>query len=131
VEDSVLKKLEAFLASVETRLTANEWLTDDKMQVYVRKGRRLIDGKMRTTLDIANVEVYDKGQGTFTDFLNKAHDMHPWDATYVECVHNPDLAVFLVRYGFMPHPQSPSSFYLPKDPSKWYEGFRPVQHRMY
>lgn len=27
--------------------------------------------------------------------------MNPWDATYVECVHNQDLAVFLLKSGWM------------------------------
>src|SRR6516162_1305628 len=66
----------------------NEWLMADDMKVYVRRGYHVCG----FCLDVASVEVYDKGQGTFTRFLEVAHALNPWDATFVECVHNERLA---------------------------------------
>lgn len=94
----------------------SQWLGDDEMKVYVRKGRHMVDGKMRITLDIAAVEVYEQSQGTFKNFLQRAHETHPWDGTYAECVHNPRLAVFFIRDGWLPINMG-ESFYLPKTPA--------------
>lgn len=119
----VLEKLAEFIKGAEDRFTMTEWLSDDKMQVYVRKGHHLIDGKMRDCLDVANVEVYEQQQGTWTDFIFKAHDMNPWDCTYVECVHNPVLAAWLLKNGFLPTPTM-ESFYLPKKMEGWHDRHR-------
>jgi hypothetical protein len=88
----------------------NEWLMADDMKVYVRRGYHVCG----FCLDVASVEVYDKGQGTFTRFLEVAHALNPWDATFVECVHNERLAAFLVRKGFARDTADPQSFYLKK-----------------
>lgn len=116
----VLEKLADFIKRTEDSFIGNEWLSDDKMQVYVRKGHHMIGGKIWECLDIANVEVYKQRQGTWTGFIFKAHEMNPWDCTYVECVHNPILASWLLKNGFLPTPTM-ESFYLPKNWEKWNE----------
>lgn len=74
---------------------------------------KYIDGNLHTTLDLASFEVYKKGEGTFTAFLQQAHANNPWDATYVECVHNQRLAKWLERHGFHKEPDSqPGNYYL-------------------
>jgi hypothetical protein len=108
----VLTKLSAFIESAKSFRVMNEWLDDDKMQVYVRKGIHMIDGKVRTCLDVANVEVYVQQEGTWTDFIWKAHGMNPWDCTYIECVHNPVLAAWLLKNGFLPTTTTLNSFYV-------------------
>ena len=103
---TVLEKLRKF---IDERKDAGYvfpmWLDDDDMKVYVRKGSHILQvgGKIRATLDIANVTVDEdkRGKGIFSKFLEQAHEMNPWDATYVECVHNKDLAVFLLKSGWM------------------------------
>lgn len=106
------------------------WLEDNDMKVYVRKGRHLLQSgdKIRVTLDIANVVVEEdkRGQGIFSKFLEQAHEINPWNATYVECVHNPELAVFLLKSGWMMVEPSltvgANSYFLMK---KW-EDFLPI-----
>jgi hypothetical protein len=109
----MLDLLRNFINGATTRFTANEWLYSDHMHLYVRKGHHYLDGKRCVTLDLASFEVYDKGRGTFTAFLHEAHAINPWEATYVECVHNTRLANWLVRHGFHREPDSvPGNFYL-------------------
>jgi predicted GNAT family N-acyltransferase len=110
----ILKKLQQFINIADDRYFANEWIEDDDMKVYVRKGRRLLDGKMRITLEIGNVVVNPelRGQGRFTTFFYEAIKMNPWDAIYVECVWNARLAVFLIKQGMLSVPQHEQCYYL-------------------
>lgn len=116
----VIDQLKDFLETANDQWAARQWLSDDKMKVYVRKGRHYVgDGlcasgkKMSTTLDIAAVEVYEESRGTFKEFLYQASQLNPWDGIYVECVHNPRLAAFLIRELWVPINEG-ESFYLPK-----------------
>lgn len=122
---TVLEQLVDFIKESEEKHVYNLWLGDDTMKVYVRKGRHMVyPGKLSTTLDIASVEVDEdkQGQGVFSDFLDKAHEMNPWDATYIENVLNPVLATSLIRHGWLPVPGAyPESFFMPKDTAKYYD----------
>lgn len=120
---TVIEQLADFIKQAEDGIR-NLWLSDDIMKVYVRMGRHIIGtGKISVTLDIASVEVEEEnqGRGVWTEFLEKAHEMNPWEATYVECVHNPILATSLIRHGWMPVPLSSESFFMPKDIQKYFE----------
>lgn len=122
----VLNQLSDFIAEGKDQFHIfPRWLSDEKMQVYVRKGRHcLFPGALRaaTTLDIASVEVYEKGQGTWTEFIAKAHEMNPWEATFCESVLNEDLAVWLMKNGWQPVPGSiPPCFFMPKDTIQYYD----------
>lgn len=120
---TVLEKLKEFIdEGKDSGYVPPKWIDDDDMKVYVRKGRHMLQagGKIRVTLDIANVTVDEdkRGQGIFSNFLEHAHEMNPWDATYVECVHNQDLAVFLLKSGWMmvePSTMGANSFFLMKN----------------
>lgn len=106
-----------FIERSDDKYIATEWLSDDKMKVYVRRGLHYINGEGRSTLDIANVAVDEEyqGRGIFTEFLEEAHKMNPWDATYVECVHNPALAAFLLKRFWLPMGmEGAESFYMVK-----------------
>jgi len=122
---TVLEQLADFIKESEDKHVYNLWLGDDNMKVYVRKGRHMIyPGKLSTTLDIASVEVDEdkQRQGIWSDFLDKAHEMNPWDATYVENVHNPIIQVSLIKHGWLPVPGVwPESFFMPKDTAKYYD----------
>lgn len=91
----------------------NEWLVGDDMEVYVRRSvYRSIGGDRLVCLDIANIEVAEKGQGHFTEFLRDAHAINPWGATYVESVLEERLHDFLTKEGFLVQPLSlPVSYY--------------------
>ena len=80
------RELKQFIDSSRSQYTARAWLENADMKVYVRKSKRFIEGKMVTALDIASVEVAPekRSQGLFTRFLNLAHRMNPFDATYIE-----------------------------------------------
>lgn len=89
----------------------NLWLQDELMAVYVRRSRRFIDGSLRTGLDIANIEVYDRGKGTFTRFLRHAVCINPWEYTFAESLQEPRLVSFFLRNGWVPVDDG-NSFFL-------------------
>lgn len=120
MEKTIIEKLAIFIQDSEKNLTRSMWISDEYMSVYVRKAKRYLSGKMSTTLDIASVTIDEdkQGQGIWTDFLAKAHELNPWDATYVENVLNPILAGSLLRHGWIVMGES---FLMPKDPAKYFE----------
>ncbi len=99
--------LSEWMKRVENKsFMTNDWLYGSDMQLYVRKSTpRLLEGRLAgrerkaICLDLASFEVYKKGEGRFAEFLRQAHEMNPWDATYVECVHNIGLRGFLSKSG--------------------------------
>lgn len=101
----------------KTTHCVNEWLYGEDMEVYVRRSRRLFNNdSYDMCLDIANIHVYEKGQGIFTAFLEEAHYLNPWVVTFVENVLNPRLCDFLLRQGFICKEHSiPASFYKTKE----------------
>lgn len=108
---TVIEQLKEFFA-MENSFPRVKWLRDDKMQVYVRRGMHIVGGKASVCFDIANVEVYKQKQGTWTAFLWQAHEMNPWDCTFVECVLNPILASWLLKNGFSYSNEVKESFVL-------------------
>ena len=86
---SISDKLQKFLLSSNR----NEWLSDGKMKVYVRKSKRCFDGvTLLTCFDCATVEVEDKGKGTFKKFIKEFHEINPFQASFIESVCEPRLA---------------------------------------
>lgn len=69
MQKSVLQQLADFIKTAGSRFSASQWLEDAVMQVYVRKSLRIIEDKRMTVLDIANIEVFNKGQGTGSQFF--------------------------------------------------------------
>lgn len=122
---TVIEQLAEFIKDSKIKLMNNQWLQDDVMKVYVRKGRHMVyPGKLSVTLDIASVEVDEdkQGQGYWTEFLDKAHEMNPWEVTYVENILNPILSTSLIRHGWMIVPgTTPESFFMPKDLAKYFD----------
>lgn len=91
----VIDQLKAFLEGC----VLNQWLKDDDLTVYTRKGHHILDNddKIEETLDVATIEVNarKRGQGIWTQFIKEVHELNPYAATYVENVHNPTLAAWL------------------------------------
>lgn len=87
------------------------------MKAYVRKAEHsmVFSQSLITSLDIAAVEVYQeyRGQGKFKDFLNYAHEINPWQATYVESVNSDRLRDFLFRDHWQAA-STPFCFFKPK-----------------
>lgn len=94
----------------------NAWLAGgDNIQVYVRKAHHPIGDQMTNTLDIANINVENRGQGTGMEVINWLHEVNPFDATYVESLQNPRLYARLLKDGWIDVPNSiPPSVFLPK-----------------
>jgi hypothetical protein len=93
------------------------------MKVYVRRGRHLLEGKLRSTLDIATIDVVEQGKGTFTSFLDLAQKLNPWDATYIENVLEPRFATYFLKRGWLEaNFDSPTPcFYMPSKTWKFTE----------
>lgn len=110
MKSTVLEQLANFIDSGRLQFRIYPiWLRDDRLEVYVRKAFRFIpclplgtSGQMCTTLDIGSIGVFEefRGQGICTDFLVKAHEMNPWDATFVESVMSDKLIRVLQRLGY-------------------------------
>lgn len=118
---TIIEQLQQFIKDAETGDSRNLWIADDDMQVYIRKGHHLLpNGKIATTLDIANVTVEPSKQrkGLWTAFLAKAQEINPWEGVYVECVHTPYLAMSLMKQGWI-GVNNNESFFMPKDMVKY------------
>lgn len=109
------QQLVEFLESTER----NRWLNSDKIKVYVRKGRHVLDrtGEIEHVLDIAAIEVPldAQKQGVFTRFLEFAKKVNPFAAIYVENVLTPKFQQFFERNGWKKTKESqdcPSSTYF-------------------
>jgi hypothetical protein len=80
----------------------NGWYECDKFKVYVRQARHVLNGKLTSTLDLANVEVYPQYQhrGLFNGIL-EVLESHNWlEAVYIENVLNGHLLDSLPKHGW-------------------------------
>jgi hypothetical protein len=97
--------IKKFLNNPRTR---NSWLESKLLRVYVRKGFHSIDGQIRTTFDVANVEVPWKlqGRGIFTRWLQSVEvyvtTYTTLDCVFVESILETNLIPFLTRKGYIP-----------------------------
>src|SRR3989344_4673878 len=78
----------------------NAWLYSADMQLYIRKSKRVINSQIVTTLDIANITVYHKGQGIFKKFIKEFHEINPYQASYIESILEPRLVSWCQRNGW-------------------------------
>ena len=91
---------------------SREWLHAPELKVYVRKGNRYVEGKKLRSLEIANIDVYKQGRGTFTDFFHFALSVCPYPLLIVECVQTEQFCHFFTRQGIPQMPDSlPPTFY--------------------
>lgn len=84
----------------------NQWFSDEKCKIYLRKARRIVEGKRVDALDVGTVEVFPeyRRKGVFSQLLDSLHRMNPWDVTFVENVLNKDLEQYLTRTGWVRDP---------------------------
>ncbi len=100
----IYKMLENYFNEMKDKIyLTNRWLETKKIKVYVRRSQRLINGSQFTCFDIANINVKEsqRGKGIFTEFLNKAHEMNPWEVTYIENVNDERFRKFFEKQGFI------------------------------
>lgn len=99
-------QLKEFIDSCPSKWRArNAWLEDDKLRAYVRYSSRVLDKKTRvisTCLDVAVIAVnmMEWNKGHCREFIHTAHELNPWDATFIECANSPVLDAALKRWGF-------------------------------
>jgi len=96
--ESCIEQLKEFLAGP----LHNVWLGDSHLQVYVRKGRRYLEGdKLIHMLDIANISATEPGKGIGTAFIREAHVINPFSITYIESILNDQFLDHLLREGWI------------------------------
>ncbi len=111
MKKSCIKQLQNFFAinPIDARPSGQSirWLEEPVMKVYVRKACHILqlnDRRALTTLDIANIEVIEsercKGHGF--NFINTAHALNPYQATYIETVSSQRFADRLLKDGWLP-----------------------------
>jgi hypothetical protein len=97
--------LDGIETEIQRRTRFNHWFEMQSMQVYLRMSQRSLEGKIRPTLDIANIEVRElyQGQGIFSEFLMGMELLAGkyGKAIYVENVGNPILQRFLIKRGYI------------------------------
>ena len=101
LKDAVL----GFIAAVKRReLPSSRWLQVDPIKVYIRYGRRLVNGERHIALTIANIDVDEALQkrGYFTTFLKKCLDICQEQelVLFVESVCSEHVERVLKREGF-------------------------------
>lgn len=96
----IVRQLKQFLSDKDR----NRWLESYTMAVYVRKARHILQKDMPicTTLDLATISVHEpyQGRGLCKSLIYKAHELNPFQATYIENAENPILYEALIRWGW-------------------------------
>jgi hypothetical protein len=95
-------------------LPRNAWLQRDGAQVYVRAGRRLLQGVWIQTLEIANWHFSSRhrGKDRLIALFDLAERLNPWDAVYIEAPSCECLEAYLRSDGWANNGQEQQrSFY--------------------
>lgn len=98
--------MDALENELKLAVRSNKWiyLPEYRLNLYYRITRRLIDGSMRDTIDLATIEIDEefRGKGYFTSFLvemEKLADKYS-RVIFVESILNDSLYSFLCRRGY-------------------------------
>lgn len=114
MNQSELPTLDEFLARGPEKFPRNAYVTEDGFEsLYVRWGFHMVDGKMLSCLDLANMTATRPGHGAFKALLKKLRSEQPDLPIYVESVLNEKFMAGLPKHGFTYVPNSyPPSFVL-------------------
>ena len=98
VLDDLMMKINLFLF----KNIRNEWIYFDYGKIYVRKSKRNCNGEFIDCFDFSSIELDEeyRGKGFFKLFLNKFINTYPNKNIFVESILNPELYVFLKKFGF-------------------------------
>ena len=109
----MIPTLDAFITHALTKRPTNSYVKEPGFSsLYVRVAKRYIEGKMQTTIDLANMTASRPGNGAFTRLVERLRIQYDL-IIYVECVLNPRLPAKLERMGFVQHNDSDSYYLLP------------------
>lgn len=89
------------------------WLTCKEGDVYVRATFHYFQGKRKTSLDIANINLKEKfrGKGVFTALLKSLSSMNR-EMVLVESVHDKRFQDFLLKNGFITEDSAPINYFI-------------------
>jgi hypothetical protein len=94
-----MQTLDEFIVGSTTNWPNNAWVRERGFEsLYVRVARRHLEGKLRVTIDIANVTARKPGRGTFTKLALEQRFRNK-----------------LVKWGFVEREGEPHNFYLLPD----------------
>ena len=96
------KEFLAFMASSKS----NTWINNKSMEVYVRKAHHSFNDTLIRTLDIANINIKNPGQGTGMHIINWMHSVNPFPITFIESIQNKKFYEHLIREGWIEKPNS-------------------------
>jgi short-subunit dehydrogenase involved in D-alanine esterification of teichoic acids len=78
----------------------NKWIYTNNVKIYVRKSKRFVENKLYDFIDIATIEIENKGVGIFTKLLEEIEKKFPNINIFVESILNDRLYNFLLKKDF-------------------------------
>lgn len=81
------------------QLPKAKWIDGQFLKLYVRNGPRYIDGQKLNVITVANVEVYARGYGLYSQLLRLIEDTAT--TVYIECVHDRAHDGIYTRRGYV------------------------------
>lgn len=105
----IFSEIDKFLKGPER----NKWISDGMVEIYIRKSKRFIEGKLQDFFDFAtiNIEESIRGQKVFTNLLENFISKYPHNI-YVESILNPAVSHILKKFGFKETELDSSNMYL-------------------
>lgn len=104
-KNQLLSQCDEFLSSS----WRSKWIENKNMRIYIRKSKRVIDGKFVPMIDVANILTEVPGTGDFKSFMlhleNKLRSSKEFRGIYVENIENPRLEAMLRKHGYVTHNQ--------------------------
>ncbi len=93
----IFREIDKFLDGPER----NKWIGDDNMEIFVRKSKRFIEGKIQDFFDFAtvNLDASIRGKKVFTNLLETFITNYPYNI-FVESIQNPAVTHILKKFGF-------------------------------
>ena len=93
--------IDELIASSAGKLNVREYLEHpDFSTLYVRVTTRYINNQYVKTIDLANLEAKNPGNGSFKKLVNYLLDKYPEYTLYVECVLTERFQKGLIKMGF-------------------------------
>jgi hypothetical protein len=105
----IFSEIDRFLKGAER----NKWISDDSMEIYIRKSKRFIEGELRDFFDFATINLDEsiRGQKVFTNLLDSFIRKYPHNI-YVESIQSPAVTHIIKKFGFKETELDNSCMYL-------------------
>jgi hypothetical protein len=79
----------------------NVWLISDDYQIYIRKSKRLFNDCFYDCIDLANINIKNKGEKIFSQILENLLQNHENINIFVESIINERFLKFFLKKGFI------------------------------